>query len=340
MSTERVPAAAVPIPFAHRHAAHCESGVVASLLRHQGLDLSEPMVFGLASALAFAYLPFIKVNGMPLVSYRMPPRFILRGIERALGWRFAFETFRSPAAGRARLDALLATGRPVGMQTSVFWLPYFPPDMRFHFNAHNVVAIGRQGEGYRLSDPVFEHVVECSAEDLQRARFARGVLAPKGLLFYPLHAAAGADLAGACRKAIARTTRIMLDSPLPLIGVRGIRMLARRVGRLERAADRDYALRFIGNVVRMQEEIGTGGAGFRFLFASFLQEAATLLARPQLAACAATTTRLGDRWREFALACARMVRARDPFDAGRLRALLEELAADESRLYRELRSAL
>ena len=46
--------------FEHLHASHCESGVMASLLRHQGLPISEAMTFGLSSALCFAYLPFLR----------------------------------------------------------------------------------------------------------------------------------------------------------------------------------------------------------------------------------------------------------------------------------------
>ena len=59
--------------FQHRQAAHCESGVTSALITHAGLSLSEPMAFGLASALAFAYIPIVKLAGMPLISYRMWP---------------------------------------------------------------------------------------------------------------------------------------------------------------------------------------------------------------------------------------------------------------------------
>lgn len=59
--------------FNHQQTAHCESGAVAALLRHNGLDLSEPMIFGLSSALTYAYIPLVKVGGMPLLAYRMPP---------------------------------------------------------------------------------------------------------------------------------------------------------------------------------------------------------------------------------------------------------------------------
>ena len=92
--------------FEHHHAAHCESGAMTNLLRQHGLALSEAMVFGLSSALAFAYLPFIKIGGLPLVSYRMPPRSIIKGLQKPLRMRMRFETFRDPAAAQALLDPI------------------------------------------------------------------------------------------------------------------------------------------------------------------------------------------------------------------------------------------
>src|SRR5256884_9547734 len=175
----------MPDSFVHAHAAHCESGVMSSLLRHHGLPISEAMAFGLASALSFAYLPFDRITGLPLVSYRMPPRAIIRGLARNLSLGMRFETFRSPSAGMERLDVLLDAGELVGLQTSVFWLPYFPPDLRFHFNAHNLLVYGRDGDDYLVSDPVAESLARCPRADMQKARFARGMLAPKGLLYYP-----------------------------------------------------------------------------------------------------------------------------------------------------------
>jgi hypothetical protein len=65
-------------PFVHAHASHCESGVMSSLVRYHGLPMSEAMAFGLASGLLFAYLPFMRINGLPLVAYRIPPRGIIK----------------------------------------------------------------------------------------------------------------------------------------------------------------------------------------------------------------------------------------------------------------------
>jgi hypothetical protein len=320
--------------FQHQHAAHCESGVISNLLRHHGVPMTESMAFGLSSALSFAYLPFIKLSGLPLISFRMPPKAIIKGLLAPLAARFRFETFRSPDAGQRRLDALLASGQIVGLQTSVYWLPYFPRDMRFHFNAHNLLVYGKEGDDYLISDPVFEAPVRCPSADLSRARFAKGVLAPKGLMYYPQAIGRRSVDAASVRKAIRKTARTML-APVPIAGVRGMRMLANKLQRLP--ADDPHTVAFIGHLVRMQEEIGTGGAGFRFIYAAFLQEAAELAGLPQLNQFSERFTAIGDGWRSYALKAARMVKGREPVDPPALADKLRAQAALEEAFFRELK---
>lgn len=333
------PSGDVEIPFNHQQSAHCESGAISALLRHADFPISEPMAFGVSAALCFAYLPFLKFGGLPLFAYRMPPGHVIRGLTRRLGIRMHFERFRDPEAGMTALDQQLAAGRVVGIQTSAYWLSYFPPDMRFHFNAHNLVVYGRRGNQYLISDPVIDILVECEAEALKKARFTRGVLAPKGLLYYPEHIPAHMDIPRAIRKAIRFTTGMMLHTPLPILGVRGIRTVARKIRRLDPAnAQRNKLL--LGHIVRMQEEIGTGGAGFRFLYAAFLKEAAPLLQRPALTAVADQLTAVGDEWRRFALQAAKMCKQRMPMDYGLLADELLQCARQEATIYRQLRAAV
>ncbi|QCB45006.1 BtrH N-terminal domain-containing protein [Hydrogenophaga sp. PAMC20947] len=320
--------------FSHQHAGHCESGVASALLRHSGFDISESMAFGLSSGLAFAYLPFVKLSGLPLIAYRTQPRALIKGLRKPLGVDFSFETFSGPERGQARLDELLAQGHVVGLQTSVYWLPYFPPEMRFHFNAHNLLVYGKEGDEYLISDPVFEAPVRCKVEDLNRSRFAKGVLAPKGLLYMLNRPADQTEVSpAALRKAVAKTCRGML-APVPIAGVKGMRLLASKFEKLPNAdpATAD----FIGHLVRMQEEIGTGGAGFRFIYAAFLQEAADRAGNNAWADSADRLIEIGDGWRALALSIARMIRARDPMDTGRLAQMLRGQADAEEALFRAL----
>lgn len=328
------PAPVTGVPaFEHLHAAHCESGVMANMLRHHGLPMTESLAFGLSAGLAFAYLPFVKLSGLPLISYRMPPRAIIKGLLSPLGARFRFQTFASAEAGQQRLDELLAQGRPVGLQTSVYWLPYFPPDMRFHFNAHNLLVYGKEGDEYLISDPVFETPMRCHADDLARARFAKGALAPKGLMYWPEAIDEKTVRPEAVLRAI-RTNARRLRAPIPIIGVRGMRALAKRLERLPVGEAPTVA--FIGHLVRMQEEIGTGGAGFRFIYAAFLQEAAQITGRDVFRTFSDRLTAIGDDWRMFALKAARMVKGREKVDPPALAALLRQQAAQEDAFFAEL----
>lgn len=322
--------------FQHQQSAHCESGVMASLLTHAGLPMSEPMAFGLASGLAFAYLPLVKLSGMPLIAYRMPPRHLIKTLSKRLGARLNSRTFGNPEQGRRELDGLLDSGRLAGLQSSVFWLPYFPPEMRFHFNAHNLLAYGRDGDEYLISDPVFEEPVRCAAADLQKARFAKGALAAKGLMYWLDEVPQEQDWNRLIRQSVLSTTRILDGMPLPWIGIRGIQHLARQIDKLDPAQSK-YNRLYLTHIVRMQEEIGTGGAGFRFMYASFLQEAGEKLADATLQEASAQLTAIGDNWRQFASACVRASRNKgETPDFAPIADSLRAIAVQERGLMKEL----
>ena len=326
-------------PLEHRQYAHCESGVVTALLRSHGLDLSEPMVFGITGGLTFAYIPFIRITNMPLIGYRMFPGSIIKGAVKNLAVEFRTRRYRDAREALDELTQLVDGGEVVGLQTSVYWLPYFPPEMRFQFNAHNLIVYGREGDEFLVSDPVFEHVVRIKAEDLQNARFAKGTLAPKGFIYYPVRVNASVDLREAIRKSIRRTVHMMLYAPIPFIGVKGIHYLAKKIERLNPRKDLKMVRLFLGHIVRMQEEIGTGGGGFRFMYAAFLQEAGKLLGSPPLDEASRMMTEAGDMWRRFALACARACKSKTAdFDVGEIAQLLRKCATQEKLVYSLLKT--
>lgn len=309
------------------------------MLTHAGLPVSEPMAFGLAAALTFAYIPIIKISGMPLIGYRMPPRRIIKGLQKRIGLKMHYQTFSDPAQGMAELNRQLGDGRIVGLQTSVYWLPYFPETMRFHFNAHNLLVYGRDGADYLISDPIFEEPQRCNAQALQKARFAKGALAAKGLMYYPTRIPESFDLEQASRKAIRSNYRSMTGAPLPVIGIRGIRHLGKGIVKLSRDPQKreHYLPHYLSHIVRMQEEIGTGGAGFRFIYASFLRETSKALNNELLAEASETMANAGDQWREFALLSSKMAKGRKAMDGEALNDLLNRCADKEAQAWQLLK---
>jgi hypothetical protein len=332
----------VKIDFNHRQFAHCESGVTANLLNHHGFPCSEAMVFGIGAGLFFAYVPFVKINYLPLTTYRIGPGGIFKKATKRLGIKVKKKKYSDPIVAEQELDRLLESGRPVGAQTGVFWLPFFPPAYRFHFNGHNLVVIGKEKDEYLISDPIFEETVRCPSADFRKARFARGALAPKGKIYYVENMPETFDLPKAIIAGIKDVCRVMLKTPMPLVGVRGIRLLATQMAKWPAKLGEKQTILHLGHVIRMQEEIGTGGGGFRFVYAAFLQEAAGVLGNDALLDLSRRCTEIGDLWREFALIASRVCKGRaavqDSFDD--LSALLHRCAAEEEALFKDLRKAI
>ncbi len=96
---------------------------------------------------------------------------------------------------------------------------------------------------------------------------------------------------------------------------------------------------YLGQVVRMLEEIGTGGAGFRFIYAAFLQESAKILNQDWLNEVSKEMTLAGDKWREFATISGRIIKDRagkeESYEAAAN--LLLKVADMEEKIYRKLK---
>jgi hypothetical protein len=67
---------------------------------------------------------------------------------------------------------------------------------------------------------------------------------------------------------------------------------------------------YLAQMVRMQEEIGTGGGGFRYIYGAFLQEADVYLPGNQLAEISVIFTKAGDMWRNAAVHAAGIYKGR------------------------------
>ncbi|TDP04115.1 BtrH N-terminal domain-containing protein [Flavobacterium sp. 245] len=297
------------VTFTHHQSAHCENGVASNLLKNSGLNISEPMVFGIGSGLLFVYLPFIKVNHAPAISYRTLPGQIFNKVASRLNLKIKRQKFSSVSNATQALDENLKNNIPTGLQVGVYNLTYFPDEYRFHFNAHNLVVYGKTETDYLISDPVMETVTTLTHNELEKVRFAKGAFAPRGQMYYPIQVSSQVDFKSAIIKGIKDTCRTML-APMPIVGVRGIRLVSRRIRKWPSKHGVRKANHYLAQMVRMQEEIGTGGGGFRFIYAAFLQEASVILGNEELKNLSKEMTQIGDSWRDFAVEASRIYKNR------------------------------
>ena len=301
------------INFEHRTAAHCENGVTGNLLRFYGYDYSEPLIFGLSASMYFVHLPFIKLAGFPVTSFRPLPGMIFARVTRLLGLKVNKTIFINRENAVRKLDSLIEQGIPMGCVVGMYFLPYMPLEYRFHFNAHNICVIGKEGDEYIISDPVATEKVSISSHDLLRARFAKGMYPPFGKLYWIKSLPAKEpDIKTLVHKAIIKNCYRMIHEPgpMPFVGVNGFKYLGNKIPKFPKIhGDRKAALHLV-QLVRMMEEIGTGGAGFRFLYAAFLQEASEITGINELNDFSLRLTDIGDQWRIFASEAGRIYKNR------------------------------
>jgi len=329
------------INFEHNQSAHCENGVVSNLLNYNGLKISEPMVFGIASGVFFIYIPFIKVNFAPMFSFRPVPGFIFSRVSKRLGFKIKRHKFKSKEKAQQTLDTELSKNNPVGLQVGVYNLTYFPDEYRFHFNAHNLVVYGKEEDDYLISDPVMPSITTLSSKELEKVRFAKGPFAPNGHIYYPTEIPKDVDLKKAITKGIKQAYRHML-APMPFVGYRGIRYVAKCIRKWPDKIGVKKTNHYLGQLVRMQEEIGTGGGGFRFIFAAFLQEASVIMENPRLAELSEEMTAIGDQWRDFAIDASRLYknRSRETDAYNKIADKLDAIALAERAFFLDLKKAI
>ena len=330
-------------PFEHHQTAHCENGVTVSLLKQQGLDfMTEPLAFGMGSGLFYIHIPFLTVNNGPAISFRTMPGAIFKRTCKSLNVSVERKKFKSHQAASDALETLVKAGTSVGCQVGVFHLPYFPKEYRFHFNAHNLIVFGKEDGRYLVSDPVMEVTTSLSPEELEKVRFAQGALAPKGHLYYPKQVGIITEetIRKGIIKGIKRNCRDMLYIPGNVAGVKGIKYTANKIeGWRDKLGPRQAALH-LGQIVRMQEEIGTGGGGFRFLYAAFLEEAAVILKNDELIGVSEQITKAGDMWRDSALQMSGIYKGRltEQADFKASADILREISEVEKQAFKNLRA--
>lgn len=299
------------INFEHKMYAHCETGTLVSILNHAGYQITEPMVFGIASGIFFGYFE-TKDFPFPTFIVRSRPGEVRENLAKALNIKLKKFKFKNPDEGMKKLDELLEAGIVVGAQVDFFYMDYFAEWMRVHNNVHFVNIIGKEGNQYIISDSYSREIARLDESLLKKARWAGGTMAPKGFMFYPEKLNPNVDLKKHLPKSIKKAARNMLNLPLPFIGIKGIYKFADKInGWAKQARDIEHFSHEIMKINVLLEDQGTGGAGFRYMYATFLKQAAELLDNPSLNELSEEMMAIGDDWRKISYFAAKIGKNRD-----------------------------
>lgn len=255
--------------FAHRPGQHCGSTALRNLLGFHGVEISEELAFGLGAGASYFY-----VSGEELSPTRFSNGRTGRLEEEFLGLTGAplrLRTEADPEQAWELAREVVDDGRPVLLITDLFHLDHYGNSA--HFPGHAIVLVGYDDRSVYVADTSFEELQRTSLASLARARHERHPFYPLAghMIDLPGEPPSEAELRAAAPAAIARAASGM-RSPAAgeSQGLPALRRFAAEVGSWPTdVPDWRWCARFTYQVI---ERRGTGGAGFRALYARFLDE--------------------------------------------------------------------
>ncbi|MBI9012166.1 MAG: BtrH N-terminal domain-containing protein [Clostridiales bacterium] len=251
---------------------HCETTATGTLLLNLGVELSEPMLFGLGEGLGFGVINFGKMP-FPFLGGRTKTGLITEKLCENLNLELIQCRTTSVKKAWSNIKGELDNGIPVGLQLDSYYLDYFTT--KVHFAGHYVAIIGYDETHAFLVDTLQQGgVVSTSLESLADARNAKGPMSDKNMS-YTIKLKGDYDLKDALIKALKNNAVEFLNPPIRNFGYKGIIKASQELSKWFHESsnpENDFK-----TMAMLMEKAGTGGSIFRNIYRDFLYEAYGIL---------------------------------------------------------------
>ena len=160
---------------------HCETTATGSLLKQQGIELSEPMLFGLGEGLGFIFWN-MKIMDFPFIGGRVKPDLLTKNIAKNLNLQLEIKETSSIKGAWENVRRLIDKGIAVGIKLDAYFLEYFTN--KFHFAAHYVAMYGYDYEfAYLIDTQQQGGRAKTSLKSLALARNEKGPMSSRNLMY-------------------------------------------------------------------------------------------------------------------------------------------------------------
>lgn len=274
---------------------HCESTATGTLLGQIGVNLSEPMLFGLGEGLSFIFWN-MKTMDFPFIGGRVKPDLLTVNIAKNLGLKVIAKETSSKTKAWQEVKQLLDKGYAVGLKLDCYHLEYFSNPI--HFAGHYVAIVGYDNNDAFLVDTKQQGTeVKTSLKSLELARSEKGAMSSRNLYYLLEKDGATTPLKQAIYAAIRSNVSQYLNPPISNLGYRGIEKTS---GEIIKWFDRskDVKTEFATSAMIM-ERAGTGGALFRNLYRDFLKEAYELTGNNAIGEAHRAFVDVSEAWSEI-----------------------------------------
>ena len=252
---------------------HCETTATGTLLKHIGIEFSEPMLFGLGEGLGFIFWN-MKMMDFPFIGGRVKPDALTENIVRNLRLKMEVRETSSVKKAWEYAKINIDSGIPVGLKLDSYHLEYFKN--KIHFAGHYAALYGYDENFTYLVDTDQQGgKVKTSLKSLELARNEKGPMSSANRSYTIVKINDMPDLATIILIAIKNNAMDYLNPPIQNIGYKGILKSSKEIKKWfnnSKNIERDFTL-----TAKLMERGGTGGALFRNLYRDFLKESAELL---------------------------------------------------------------
>ena len=257
-------------PFEHEMGFHCATTALRSLLKHFGVDFSEPMCLGLGMGLNFFYGEGEDFN--PTRYFMSRSGVLEEDFFRILRIDAPMKRHDGVEQSWSGVKGLVEKQHPVMVQVDIEGLPYY--NTRTHFAGHKVLIAGfdPETEDVFISDSEFPDLQVVTLDQIQRARFFPDMPWDLSYQWWDLRSVrVTAPLEEAVPRALSECAKRIVGDETGLFGISAMRRMTKSLPDWDRTEDWQWCARFGYQVI---EKRGTGGGGFRNKYAEFLSEAA------------------------------------------------------------------
>jgi hypothetical protein len=252
---------------------HCETTATGSLLKHLGIDLTEPMLFGLGEGLSFIFWN-MKIMDFPFIGGRVKPDVLTQNICSNLNLQLDVKETSSIKKAWENVKGFIDNNIPVGLKLDSYHLEYF--SNKIHFAGHYVAMYGYDNEYAWLVDTMQQgSESKTSLKSLELARNEKGPMSSRNRSYTIKKKGIVPELKEAITTAIRNNAVEYLNPPIKNISYKGILKTSVEIKKWFKSST-DIAGDFKTTAMLM-EKAGTGGAIFRNIYRNFLKECSEIV---------------------------------------------------------------
>jgi hypothetical protein len=315
---------------------HCETTATGSLLLQMGINLSEPMLFGIGEGLSYIFWN-MKIMDFPFIGGRVKPDVLTENICRNLNLKLVVQETSSVKKAWENVKSLLDAEKAVGLKLDSFYLDYFTN--KFHFAGHYVAMYGYDEQWAYLIDTAQQGSnVKASLKNLAQARNEKGPMSSRNRSYVINNETQNPELNEVVKTAIRNNTEAYLNPPIKNISYKGIAKTATEIQKWFKTS-KDVTADFQTTALLM-ERAGTGGSIFRNLYRDFLKESYELLQLDGLKEAYSDFAEIAKLWKQVSDLFYEAGSTHDQDPINRASEVLLELAERERQAMANLHAAI